>query len=82
MIHKIRGKGKLSITLLLLPNAAFQGYVHESNISCVAVAKFSKALAWLSFLRSHKRPEFEASLRRTLVLADSANYMSVGVVNE
>ena len=40
------------------------------------------ALAWLSCARSHERPEFKAWLRRTLALADSANYMSIGVVNE
>ena len=30
------------------------------NRLCVAVAKLSKALAWLSFVRSHERPEFKA----------------------
>ena len=27
---------------------------------CVTVAKLSKELAWLSCVRSHERPEFEA----------------------
>ena len=50
--------------------------------TCVAAAKLSKALAWLSCVRSRERPEFYAWPWRTLTRADSANYMSIGVVNE
>ena len=49
---------------------------------CVAVAKSSKALALLSCVRLRERPEFKFQPRRTLARADSANYMSVGAVNE
>ena len=49
---------------------------------CVAVAKLSKALAWLSCARSRERPEFKTYPQLTLARADSANYMSIGVVNE
>ena len=49
---------------------------------CVAVAKLCKALAWLSCVRSRERPKFNAYSWRILARADSANYMSIGVVNE
>ena len=48
----------------------------------VAVAKLSKALAWLCCVRSCERPEFYAWQWRTLARADSANYRSISVVNE
>ena len=44
--------------------------------------KLSKALAWFSCVRSHEKPEFYAWPGRTVTRADSANYMSIGVVNE
>ena len=56
------------------------GNMRSLSLECVAVAKLSKALAWLSCARSRERPEFKSQLRRTL--ANSANYMSIGVVNE
>ena len=51
----------------------------------VAVAELSKALAWPSGVCLCEKEARVLSLgpysRRTLALADSANYMSIGVVN-
>ena len=52
------------------------------KMMCVAMAKLSKALAWISSVRSRERPEFKAYSWHTLARADAANYMSIGVLNE
>ena len=53
-----------------------------NNQEFVTVPKLSKALAWLSCVRSCEMPEFKAYPWHTLARAHLANYMSIGVVNE